>query len=84
MRKETEGILKSLPAPPRPLCNPFQLTKIFGEESDDLIGLTVVERANHNGIRFEERHKRTRSNSKSLPIGRRISKSETKMLNPKL
>ena len=57
MRKEAEGILKSFPAPPRPLCNPLQLAKIFGEESDDLIGLTVVERSNHNGIRFEERHR---------------------------
>ncbi len=56
MRKETEGILKSLPAPPRPFGNPFQLTKIFSEESDDLVGLTVIERANHNGIRFEEGH----------------------------
>ena len=59
MGKEAKGILKSLLAPPRPLCNSLQFTKIFGEESDDLIGLTVVERANHDGIRFEERHKRT-------------------------
>ncbi len=56
MRKEAERILKSLPAPPRPLCNPLELAKISGEECDDLIGFTVVERANHNGIRFEERH----------------------------
>jgi hypothetical protein len=56
MRKEAKGILKSLPAPPRPLGNSFQLSKILGKEGDDLIGLSVVEGANHNGICREERH----------------------------
>ena len=62
MRKKAKGVLKPLLAPPGPLCNAFQLTKISGKKSDDLIGIPVVEGTNHNGIRREERHKRTRSN----------------------
>jgi hypothetical protein len=65
MRKEAKGVLKSLPAPPRSLSNPFQLSKILGEEGNDLIGLPIVERANHNGMGREEWHKKTRSNPKS-------------------
>ena len=57
MRKEAQGILKSLPAPPRPFRYSFQLSEILGEEGDDLIGFSVVEGANYNGIRREERHK---------------------------
>ena len=57
MRKEAKGVLKSFPAPPRSLSNPFQLTEIFGEESHDLIGLSIVQRANHNGMGREEWHK---------------------------
>jgi hypothetical protein len=76
MRKEAKGILKSLPAPSRPFGYSFQLSKIRGKEGEDLIGLTIVERANHNGICRKERHKLTKLNPKSLPAaGRRISKS---------
>ena len=59
MRKEAQGILKSFLAPPRPLCNPLQLAKIFGKEGDDLVGLAVVEGADYNGIRREEGHELT-------------------------
>ena len=59
MRKEAKGILKSLPAPSRPFGYSFQLSKIRGKEGEDLIGLTIVERANHNGICRKERHKLT-------------------------
>ena len=64
MGKEAQRILKSLFASPRPLRNPFQLSKILGEESDDLIGLTVVEGADDNGICCEERYKRVNPNIK--------------------
>jgi hypothetical protein len=57
MRKQAKRILKSLFASPRSLRNPFQLSKISGEESDDLIGFSVVEGADDNGVRREERHK---------------------------
>ncbi len=56
MRKKAKGILKPLPAPPRPFGNPFQLSKILGEEGDDLVGLTVVCGSDDNGVCFEERH----------------------------
>ncbi len=69
MGKEAKSILKSFPASPCPFGNPFQLSKISGEESDDLIGLPIVERASYNGIGREEWHKSTRSNPKSLPTG---------------
>jgi hypothetical protein len=65
MRKETQGILKSLPAPPCSLSNRFQLSEILGEEGNDLIRLSIVERTNHNGMGREEWHKKTRSNPKS-------------------
>jgi len=65
MRKEAKGVLKPFPAPPRPLCNSFQLSKILAKEGKDLIGLTIVEGADHNGIRCKERHKKTQSNPKS-------------------
>jgi hypothetical protein len=56
MRKKAKGILKSLPAPPRPLGNSFQLSKILGEKGNDLIRLAVVCGSNHNGICLKERH----------------------------
>ena len=65
MRKKAKGILKSLPAPSRPFGYSFQLSKIRGKEGEDLIGLTIVERANHNGICRKERHKLTKLNPKS-------------------
>jgi len=65
MRKEAKGILKSLPAPSRPFGYSFQLSKIRGKEGEDLIGLTIVERANHNGICRKERHKK-------IPLNRLI------------
>lgn len=57
MRKEAKGVLKSLPAPPRPLGYSLQLSKILGEEGDDFIRLTVVEGTSDDGIGREERHR---------------------------
>jgi hypothetical protein len=62
MRKWGKGILKSLSASPCALCDPFQLSKIFGKESDDLIGLSIVERTGDNGMSRKEWHKRTKAN----------------------
>jgi hypothetical protein len=56
MRKEAQGVLKPLPAPPRSFRNSLQLPKILSEEGDDLIRFSVVQRTNHNGIGREERH----------------------------
>jgi len=58
MRKGGKGILKSLSASPCPFGNPFQLSKISGEESNDLIGLSIVERTGYNGMGREEWHKK--------------------------
>lgn len=72
MRKEAQGVLKSFPAPPRPLRNSLQFSKILSEKGDNLIGFSVVQRTDHNGICREERHKETISNPKSLPAGRKV------------
>jgi len=47
MRKGGKSILKSLFAL-SPLCDALQLSKISGEESNDLIGLPIVERTGYN------------------------------------
>jgi hypothetical protein len=81
MRKRGKGILKSLPASPCPLCDALQFSKIFGKESDDLIGLSIVERTGYNGMGREKWHKKTKSNPKVLPAaGRRISKPKTNFI----
>jgi len=59
MGEETKGILKSFPTPSRPLCNPLQLSVIFGEEGDNFIRLSIIERANDDGIGFKEWHSLT-------------------------
>lgn len=77
MRKEAKGVLKSPPAPPRPLGNSLELSKILGKEGDDLIGLTVVEGADDNGMGREERHQRSSikmSNAKA-PSSNKIQSS---------
>ena len=81
MRKGGKSILKSLSASPRPLCDALQLSKISGEESNDLIGLPIVERTGYNGMGRKEWHKRTKSNPKFLPAaGRPISKPKTNFI----
>jgi hypothetical protein len=67
MRKEAQGILKTFPAPPRSFRNSFQFTEVLGEEGDNLIGLSVVQGTNHNGIGRKKRHKHTMLNPRSLP-----------------
>src|SRR4030042_255304 len=90
MREEAKGVLKSLPAPPRPLCYSVQLSKFPGEEGDDFIGLTIVEGANHNGIGREKRHKRTKLNPNigrnvtTVPIRNRLPKTRKVQMSKSL
>jgi hypothetical protein len=53
MGKQTQSILKSFLAPSRSLGNPFDLSKIFGEEGNDLIRLPIIGGAGDNGVRLE-------------------------------
>ena len=74
MGKEAEGILKSLPASSRSFCNPFDLSKIFGEEGDDLIRFPVIGGTDDDGFGCEEWHKKIRSRCGLLKTFERYGK----------
>ena len=81
MRKKTKGILKPLPASPRPLSNGFQLSEITREKSDDFVGFAVVCGSNDNRVCLKERHLATTQNSKSEYRAKRPDGTHSKQIS---